>query len=272
MRADTTPSRPLEDPAAPQAKGWFAAIPESARWALGAAVMAALPWLTLNDYQHYLLNIMMINIILAVGLNIVKGFCGQVTVGHIALAAIGAYSSAVLTVNFGFSFWTSLPLEFEGKPLKSLSQGDVDFDAVPLTDEQAAEEEPEDAASAIDEAVVLAAVKSALEGRVSDVRSSKRLTESPACLIAGQSGPDRRLERILAHAQPLPASLPVLELNMKHHLVRAISDARAAGTDAIVTDLASLLLEEGQILDGEIPADPAAFAQRINRLIARGLS
>jgi molecular chaperone HtpG len=170
------------------------------------------------------------------------------------------------------AFWTSLPLEFEGKPLKSLSQGDVDFDAVPLTDEQAAEEATKDAASAIDEAVVLAAVKSALEGRVSNVRSSKRLTESPACLIAGQSGPDRRLERILAHAQPLPASLPVLELNMKHHLVRAISDARAAGNDAIVTDLASLLLEEGQILDGEIPADPAAFAQRINRLIARGLS
>ncbi len=52
---------------------------------------------------------MMINIILAVGLNIVKGFCGQVTVGHIALAAIGAYSSAVLTVNFGFPFWIALP-------------------------------------------------------------------------------------------------------------------------------------------------------------------
>jgi branched-chain amino acid transport system permease protein len=111
MRADTTPSRPLEDAAAatPQAGGWFAAIPESARWALGAVVMAALPWLTFNNYQHYLLNIMMINIILAVGLNVVKGFCGQVTVGHIALAAIGAYSSAVLTVNFGFSFWLALP-------------------------------------------------------------------------------------------------------------------------------------------------------------------
>ena len=71
--------------------------------------MAALPWLTVNDYQDYLLDIMMINIILAVGLNIVKGFCGQVTVGHIALAAIGAYSSAVLTVNFGFPFWIALP-------------------------------------------------------------------------------------------------------------------------------------------------------------------
>lgn len=76
---------------------------------MGAVVLAALPFITINDYQHFLLNVMMINIILAVGLNIVKGFAGQVTVGHIAIAAIGAYASAVLTVNFGFSFWLALP-------------------------------------------------------------------------------------------------------------------------------------------------------------------
>ena len=113
MRAETGSSRPLEGTARAGrrdgALGRLAAVPESARWTLGAAVLAALPWLTINDYQHFLLNVMMINIILAVGLNIVKGFCGQVTVGHIALAAIGAYSSAVLTVNFGFPFWLALP-------------------------------------------------------------------------------------------------------------------------------------------------------------------
>ena len=113
MRVETGASRRSAGTAAsaPQdgAIGWLAATPHSARWAVGAVVLAALPWLTFNDYQHFLLNIMMINIILAVGLNIVKGFCGQVTVGHIALAAIGAYSSAVLAVNFGFSFWLALP-------------------------------------------------------------------------------------------------------------------------------------------------------------------
>jgi branched-chain amino acid transport system permease protein len=68
-----------------------------------------LPWLAVNDYQHFLLDIIMINIILAVGLNIVKGFAGQVTVGHIALAAIGAYASAVFSAKFGMPFWVSLP-------------------------------------------------------------------------------------------------------------------------------------------------------------------
>jgi branched-chain amino acid transport system permease protein len=113
MRADTRSSRPSSETTGAASQdtviGRLAGIPESARWAMGAVVLAALPWLTINDFQHYLLNIIMINIILAVGLNIVKGFAGQVTVGHIALAAIGAYSSAVLTVNFGFSFWVALP-------------------------------------------------------------------------------------------------------------------------------------------------------------------
>jgi branched-chain amino acid transport system permease protein len=78
-------------------------------WAAGFAVLLALPFLVLNGYQQYLLNLIMINIILAVGLNIVKGFAGQVNVGHLALAAIGAYTSAVLSTKFGFSFWLALP-------------------------------------------------------------------------------------------------------------------------------------------------------------------
>ncbi|MGH6921964.1 MAG: branched-chain amino acid ABC transporter permease [Geminicoccaceae bacterium] len=78
-------------------------------WLIGLAILVPLPWLAFNEYQHYLLNVIGINIILAVGLNIVKGFAGQVTVGHIALAAIGAYSSAVLSVKFGLPFWAALP-------------------------------------------------------------------------------------------------------------------------------------------------------------------
>jgi branched-chain amino acid transport system permease protein len=73
------------------------------------AVMVPLPWVAFNDYQRYLLDLILINVILAVGLNIVKGFAGQVTVGHVALMAIGAYASAVLTTKFGLPFWLALP-------------------------------------------------------------------------------------------------------------------------------------------------------------------
>ena len=169
------------------------------------------------------------------------------------------------------AFWTTVQLDYEGKPLKSLSQGDVNFDLVPLLDETSDAAAGEQEANAVDDAVVLAAVKATLEERVSDVRASKRLTDSPACLVADQRGPDRRLERILAPGNQVPASLPILELNMKHRLVRAIADAKTSGKEGDVTDLASLLFDQAQILDGEIPKDPAAFAERLNRLIERGL-
>ena len=80
-----------------------------APWLVGLAVMIPLPWFAFSDYQRYLLDLILINVILAVGLNIVKGFAGQVTVGHVALMAIGAYTSAVLATKFGFPFWLALP-------------------------------------------------------------------------------------------------------------------------------------------------------------------
>jgi len=84
-------------------------VRQFAPWLVGLAVMVPLPWVAFNDYQRYLLDLILINVILAVGLNIVKGFAGQVTVGHIAMMAIGAYTSAVLTTKFGVPFWFALP-------------------------------------------------------------------------------------------------------------------------------------------------------------------
>ena len=169
------------------------------------------------------------------------------------------------------AFWTAMPLDFEGKPLKSLSQGDVNFDLVPkLDDSGEADETKED--SSIDDAVVLAAVKGELDDIVSDVRASQRLTDSPSCLVAEAAGPDRKLERILAQTGNNAASKPVLELNLKHPLVRAVADSKANAADEDVNDLSHLLFEQAQILDGEIPADPAAFASRLNRLVVRGLT
>lgn len=78
-------------------------------WVAGALFLLLLPWATRNAYHHYILNLILINVILAVGLNIVKGFAGQVTVGHYAMAAIGAYASAVFAAKFGVPFWLALP-------------------------------------------------------------------------------------------------------------------------------------------------------------------
>ncbi|HMA70468.1 MAG TPA: molecular chaperone HtpG [Xanthobacteraceae bacterium] len=167
-------------------------------------------------------------------------------------------------------FWSAAPLDFDGKPLKSLSQGEVDFSPVPLVDEET-KQNAADTAS-VDDAIVVATVKQALGERVSDVRASRRLTDSAACLVAGGHGPDRELERLLARHNRRPSTKPILELNMRHILVKALARAKAEARETDIADLAALLLEEAQILDGEVPEDPAAFTARLNRLIMRGLS
>src|SRR5712672_2739964 len=164
------------------------------------------------------------------------------------------------------AFWTSARLDFEGKPLKSLSQGDLNFDLIPPLDENA-KEKPEPAA---DEAMTIAAIKSSLGERVSDVRASTRLTTSASCLVAGSHGPDRELERLLSQHNRGTKSKPILEINLRHPLVAAI--ARAEAGSATTDDLSLLLLEQAQILDGELPEDPAAFAARLNRLVLQGMA
>jgi molecular chaperone HtpG len=162
------------------------------------------------------------------------------------------------------AFWTSAPLDFGGKPLKSLSQGDVDFGLIPLLEEKA-DDKKED--SAADEATTIAVIKHTLGDRVSDVRASQRLTSSASCLVAGGDGRDRMLERLLAQQNRGAATKPILEINMRHPLVAAIAQAKDAAAD-----LSLLLLEQAQILDGDLPEDPAAFAGRLNALVLRGLA
>jgi molecular chaperone HtpG len=172
------------------------------------------------------------------------------------------------------AFWTAAPLDFDGKPLKSLSQGEVDFGLVPRIDQDAggkAETKAEAEPAGADDAAVVAAVKAALGERVSDVRASQRLTDSAACLVAGGGGPDRELERLLARHNRNPGVKPILELNMRHALVVALACAKAQAREADVGDLAALLFDEAQILDGEVPDDPAAFMMRLNRFVLRGL-
>jgi molecular chaperone HtpG len=161
------------------------------------------------------------------------------------------------------AFWTAAPLDFGGKPLKSLSQGDIDFGLIPLLDDKASDEKP----SGPDEAATIAAIKEVLGDRVSDVRISQRLTTSASCLVAGGEGRDRQLERLLAQQNKGAGIKPVLEINMRHPLVAAI-----AGKGDAAADLSFLLLEQAQILDGELPEDTAAFASRLNRLVLRGMA
>ena len=167
------------------------------------------------------------------------------------------------------AFWVQNAAGFDGKPFKSVTQGAADIKSVPTVEGETA---PDDKEVGPKVATLLAFMKQTLEGSVEDVRASDRLSESPACLIAPEFGPDRRLEKILAQHGKLGgmASKPVLEVNPGHPLVTALADRFAGDGDrAVVEDSAGLLHDEARIMDGELPADAAAFAARLRRVMER---
>jgi molecular chaperone HtpG len=164
------------------------------------------------------------------------------------------------------TFWTTHQLRFDGKAFKSLSQGESDLSAIPLKD--GAEPVPE----AGDAAALISALKTALGEAVSDVKASKRLVSSAVCLVAAGAGPDLALERLLKNRNEGMGLKPVLEINPAHALLKAVAVSSGAGRGDEVADLAHLLLDQARILEGELPADPARFAERLNRYVTRGLA
>lgn len=168
------------------------------------------------------------------------------------------------------AFWVRTALGYDGKPFQSVTQGAADLEKIPLSEGVTDEETAPDSAVA----TLAALLKQVLGDKVSDVRASSRLTTSAVCLVAPESGFDKRLEKILAAGDQIKAlSTPVLELNPGHGLVKALAaSAIAGGASEALEDAAIILFGEARILDGEAPQDPADHAARVAKLIENGLS
>ena len=169
-------------------------------------------------------------------------------------------------------FWMQHITQFDEKPFKSITRGSADLDGVKSddNDDQATEDKAEDAPS-LD--MLVAAIKLELGDSVKDVRASKRLTESPVCLVADEGDMDVNMERLLRRHGQMTAGLPrVLELNPTHAFVKKLAE-RADGDaqDALLKDAAHLLLDQARIAEGEAPADPAAFAKRLASVMIHAL-
>jgi molecular chaperone HtpG len=170
------------------------------------------------------------------------------------------------------SFWVSNALGYDGKPFKSATQGAVDLKDIPLTDP---EEKPDSEASKTPEiAAFIELARQTLGDEVEEVRTTDRLADSPACIVAPESGMDRRLERLLAeHGRTQERSKPVLEINPDHQLIKGLAAKGAAPEHkALLEDAVWLLYDEAKLADGEHPADMAAFASRLFALMTRAVA
>ncbi len=162
------------------------------------------------------------------------------------------------------AFWVTSCVGFEGKPFKSVTQGDADISLVPQKEGEAEPPKPEADA---DVAALVPKLKEALKEHVDDVKVSTRLRESAVCLIASEHGLDRRLAQLLAeHGQSGMMGKPVLEINPRHAAVLAVAKA-PEGKEA--QDGYFLLLDLARIADGEPPVDSGAFARRLAALLSK---
>jgi molecular chaperone HtpG len=164
-------------------------------------------------------------------------------------------------------FWLSMVHEHEGKPFRSVTRGGADLSTLGDTKD---EEKADDGRFT----TLIVALKEALGDAVKDVRTTHRLTGSAVCLVADEGDLDINLQRMLKlHNQLGYEPARILELNPDHPLIAALA-ARADQPGALdaLKDPALLLLDQARILEGELPADPAAFARRMADLMAKGLS
>ena len=147
--------------------------------------------------------------------------------------------------------------EFEGKPLQSVAKGAVDLGKL---QDEGEKQQAEAAAEAFKP--VLEKLKDTLKERAKDVRVTTRLVDSPACLVVDDGDISGHLARLLKQAgQSAPTSLPILEVNTEHALVK-----RLDGSERF-DDLAQVLFDQAVLAEGGQLDDPAAYVQRVNRLL-----
>jgi len=151
---------------------------------------------------------------------------------------------------------------YEGKRFKDATRGELELGGLAsAADRKQHDEELKESKG------LLKRVKDALGARVTEVRVSERLRESPACLVLGEHDLSEHMRRILTAAgQKAPEVHPLLELNVGHPLVKYLD---GISDQAQFTELAQLLYEQATLAEGNQLANPPEYVQRLNRLLVR---
>ena len=151
--------------------------------------------------------------------------------------------------------------EFDGKPLQSVAKGDLDLGKLEDEAEKEQQKKVEDEYKPLVEKI-----QAALGDKVKEVRVTHRLTDSPACLVAGEHDLSGNLERLLkAAGQKTPDSKPVLEINPGHRLLELL---RQENEGTRFDDLVHVLFDQALLAEGGQLDDPASFVKRMNSLLA----
>ncbi len=155
--------------------------------------------------------------------------------------------------------------EFDGKQLQSVAKGELDLDKLDTEEEKKEKEE-----TSKDFESILKQMKEVLGDKVSEVRVTNRLTDSPACLVTGDNDMSLNMERIMKEAgqsmnmMGMGGSKPIFEINPTHALVTSIKDEQ---DDDRFADITNILFDQAILSEGGQLDDPAAFVHKLNGLL-----
>ncbi len=150
--------------------------------------------------------------------------------------------------------------EFDGKQFVDVARGDLDLGKLDSEEDKKAQEEIAKAKEGLIERL-----KGALGDEVAEVRVSHRLTDSPAILAIGEQDLGLQMRQILeASGQKVPESKPIFEINPQHPLIEKLD---AEPDEDRFADLSHILFDQAALAAGDSLKDPAAYVQRLNKLL-----
>jgi molecular chaperone HtpG len=152
--------------------------------------------------------------------------------------------------------------EFEGKRFKDVARGDLELGGLEGEADKVAAEEAQK-----ENKKLLKRIKDALGERVSEVKVSSRLADTPACLVLAEGDMGAQMRRIMAAAgQAVPEAKPELEVNVGHALIKRL-DATSAEDE--FTELALLVFDQAKLAESGSVANPGEFVRRLNKLLGQ---
>lgn len=150
--------------------------------------------------------------------------------------------------------------EYKEKQLHSVARGDLELGELEDASEKEAQEKLEQESVALVERI-----KAALGSTVADVKVTSRLTDTPACVVAGEGEMSTQMIKLMqAAGQPVPEVKPTFEINPAHPLVSRLNDLQ---DEAAFADWSNLLLQQAQLSEKGSLADPSAFIKLMNQML-----
>ena len=169
----------------------------------------------------------------------------------------------VLLLNDRVDEWLMSHLtEFAGKKFQSVAKGGLEFGDLDENKDEIKESEKKATQEYKD---TLAKIKDILKDKVKDVRVTRRLTNSPSCIVSDEQDMTPQMERIMrAAGQNVPVTKPILELNPEHLMIKKIKEEQDSNR---LEDWSHILFEQAVLAAGGQLEDPAHFVKRFNDLL-----